>query len=390
MGGLVAVLAFLSALAPLSIDMYVPAFPAMARSLAVPAASIQFSMTACLVGIVLGQLVVGPLSDKIGRRRPLLLGTAAFVGFSLLAAIAPSAGLLVGARFLQGFCGAVGMVVARAVLTDQLRGTELAKAYSVLIMVIGVAPVIAPVIGAAVLRVAPWNAIFVVLAAAGLIALLLAARLVPESHPEHLRTTGNLGASTRPMIELVALKRFLGMVLTLGAASAGMFAYISGSTFVFQEHYGMSPTGYSIVFAVNSAAVILSSMVFGCLSAHFPLERLLPLGIGLSLTGALAQVLFDVVHGDTMVVTWICLFVTQLGLAWIIGSTMTLGQTLAQHASGAGSALLGAGQFILGAAIAPVVGFFGTGGPLPMAVIMLVAYAVAVLVWFALGRTEPS
>lgn len=147
MGGLVAVLAFLSALAPLSIDMYVPAFPAMARSLAVPAASIQLSMTACLVGIVLGQLVVGPLSDKIGRRRPLLLGTAAFVGFSLLAAIAPSAGLLVGARFLQGFCGAVGMVVARAVLTDQLRGTELAKAYSVLIMVIGVAPVIAPVIG---------------------------------------------------------------------------------------------------------------------------------------------------------------------------------------------------------------------------------------------------
>ncbi len=384
--GLVAVLAFLSALAPLSIDMYVPAFPQMTQSFGSTPASIQLSMTACLVGIVMGQLVMGPRSDRLGRRRALLVGTLCFVGFSLLAAIASSVPLLVGARFLQGFTGAIGMVVARAVLNDLLEGAALAKAYAVLIMVIGVAPVIAPVIGAAVLRVASWRAIFAVLAASGLAAVALAARAVPESLPEHLRTSGGVRESVRPMVELLTVRPFVGMVLTLGCASAGMFAYISGSTFVFQEHYGMSPAAYSGVFAVNSLAVILSSMVFGRLSARHSLDHLLPCGIAISVLGAVAQVIFDATHGDTMAVTWICLFVTQLGLAWIIGSTMTLGQSLAQHASGAGSALLGGGQFALGAAIAPVVGASGTGSPFPMAVIMLCAYALCGLVWFSLAR----
>ncbi len=384
--GLVAVLAFLSALAPLSIDMYVPAFPQMTQSFGSTPASIQLSMTACLVGIVMGQLVMGPRSDRLGRRRALLVGTLCFVGFSLLAAIASSVPLLVGARFLQGFTGAIGMVVARAVLNDLLEGAALAKAYAVLIMVIGVAPVIAPVIGAAVLRVASWRAIFAVLAASGLAAVALAARAVPESLPEHLRTSGGVRESVRPMVELLTVRPFVGMVLTLGCASAGMFAYISGSTFVFQEHYGMSPAAYSGVFAVNSLAVILSSMVFGRLSARHSLDHLLPCGIAISVLGAVAQVIFDATHGDIMAVTWICLFVTQLGLAWIIGSTMTLGQSLAQHASGAGSALLGGGQFALGAAIAPVVGASGTGSPFPMAVIMLCAYALCGLVWFSLAR----
>ena len=384
--GLVAVLAFLSALAPLSIDMYVPAFPQMTQSFGSTPASIQLSMTACLVGIVMGQLVMGPRSDRLGRRRALLVGTLCFVGFSLLAAIASSVPLLVGARFLQGFTGAIGMVVARAVLNDLLEGAALAKAYAVLIMVIGVAPVIAPVIGAAVLRVASWRAIFAVLAASGLAAVALAARAVPESLPEHLRTSGGVRESVRPMVELLTVRPFVGMVLTLGCASAGMFAYISGSTFLFQEHYGMSPAAYSGVFAVNSLAVILSSMVFGRLSARHSLDHLLPCGIAISVLGAVAQVIFDATHGDTMAVTWICLFVTQLGLAWIIGSTMTLGQSLAQHASGAGSALLGGGQFALGAAIAPVVGASGTGSPFPMAVIMLCAYALCGLVWFSLAR----
>lgn len=380
------VLASLSAMAPLAIDMYVPAFPEMATSLGASTSAIQLSMTACLIGLVVGQLVIGPLSDSTGRRRPLLAGTAAFVVFSLIAAAAPTVEILTGARFLQGMAGAAGMVVARAVLTDTFHGAALAQKYAVLSMVIGVAPVIAPVIGGAIVTVAPWRVIFLVLALVGAILFAAVLAWVHESLPAQRRTTGGLRSTLSAMGALVRNRPFMGYVLTLAAASAGLFAYISGSSFIFQEHYGVSAGTYSLIFAVNALAMVAASFAFGRLARRVRLNRLLLLGTLTSLAGALAQVLVDLTTGGSLATTWILLFITQLGIAWITAGAMTIGQTLTHHSSGAGSAILGGGQFTLGAIAAPVVGLFGTQSPLPMAVIMLIAYALSTLALLTLAR----
>ena len=385
-GVLITVLAALSAMAPLAIDMYVPAFPRMAASLGASASAIQLSMTACLVGLVVGQLVIGPLSDSRGRRAPLLVGTLAFIVFSLASAAAPNAAILTGTRFLQGIAGAAGMVVARAVLTDRFHGPALAQKYAILSMVIGVAPVVAPVVGGAIIGVAPWRMIFVALAAIGLVQLMAVARWVPESLPVEQRARGGLTTTLRAMGQLLHHRAFVGYVLTLSAASAAMFAYISGSSFVFQDHYGVSPGFYSAIFAVNASAMVVASFAFGRLARRTPVTRLLGIGVAIALAGSLAQVLIDLTSGGTLTSTWICLAVTQFGIAWITAGTMTMGQTLARGASGAGSALLGGGQFTLGAIVSPLVGMFGAGSPLPMAVIMLIGYGLAALALLAVAR----
>lgn len=384
---LIMVLAALSALAPLAIDMYVPAFPEMASTLGASSAAIQLSMTACLIGLVVGQLVIGPLSDSMGRRRPLLAGTLAFVIFSIAAALAPTAEILTATRFLQGIAGAAGMVIARALLTDKFHGPALAQKYTVLSMVIGVAPVIAPIIGGTIITtLGSWRTIFYVLAALGALLFIAILIWVDETLPADARMTGGLKATLSAMSTLLRNRTFMGYVATLAAASAGLFAYISGSSFVFQEHYGVSAGFYSMIFAVNALAMVAASFAFGRFAQTVSIPKLLLTGTLVSLAGALAQVIVDVTTGGTLATTWIFIFITQLGVAWVTAGTMTIGQTLARGSSGAGSALLGGGQFTLGAIAAPIVGLFGTQSPLPMATIMLIAYAAALLSLVLIAR----
>jgi DHA1 family bicyclomycin/chloramphenicol resistance-like MFS transporter len=231
----------LSAFGPLSLDMYLPGLPQLGRELHASASATQLTLTACLAGLALGQLVAGPLSDRLGRRRPQLAGVALYAGASLLCALSPSIGVLILLRFVQGAAGAAGIVIGRAVVRDLYEGDAAARLFSSLMLVGGVAPILAPVIGGQLLQVTDWRGIFVVLAGLGAALLAAAVFFLPESLPPERRSSDGLPGTGRALRLLAADRRFTGYALTSGFVMGAMFSYIAGSPFVLQEIYGLSP-----------------------------------------------------------------------------------------------------------------------------------------------------
>ncbi|MEE4489549.1 multidrug effflux MFS transporter [Streptomyces sp. BE230] len=385
-GALIAVLGALTAVAPLATDMYVPGFPSMGATLHASSSAVQLTLTAFLVGMVVGQLLIGPLSDGWGRRRLLLAGSAGFVLFSLLCAVAPNVELLTAARFLQGFAGAAGMVLARAVITDCFRGADVPRYFALLSQILGIAPIAAPVIGGAVLSLSTWRAVFVTLAVLGALLMFAVLKKVPETLPPERRHSGGLGGTFRTMGTLLRHRAFMGYVLVLGFTSAALFAYISGSSFVFQNVHGVSPTAYSLIFASNAVGMLIAGVTFARLSARVRLNTLLIAGLTVSGIGAVALVALPAVTGENLAVTWICLFVAISGIAIIFPSTMSIGQSLGRSAPGAASALIGGLQFLFGAVASPLVGLFGEDSATPMAVIILIALALAGVCLVLLAR----
>lgn len=383
---LLVVLGSLTAVAPLATDMYVPGFPAMGAALRTNSSAVQLTMTAFLLGLVVGQLLLGPLSDSLGRRRLLLGGAAGFAVFSLACAAAPDVYVLIAARFLQGVAGAVGMVLARAVITDRFTGADVPRHFAVLSQILGVAPVAAPVLGGAVLAVSTWRTVFVVLCLVGVLLLLGVLTKVPESLPPERRHRGGPAGTYRAMGGLMRDRAFLGYVLVLGLASGALFAYISGSSFVFEHVHGVTTGTYSLVFAVNAVGMLLGGAAFARLARRFRLNALLSAGVAVAGTGALAQVLVTAAFGETMAGTWITLFVVMCGIGTLIPATMSLGQNIGRAAPGAASALLGGLQFLCGAVASPLVGLFGEDSSLPMALVMLVSLALAALALILLVR----
>ncbi|MFI6451779.1 multidrug effflux MFS transporter [Streptosporangium amethystogenes] len=383
---LVLVLGALTAVAPLAVDMYVPGFPSMGESLHTSSSAIQLTMTAFLVGLVMGQLVIGPMSDGLGRRRLLLGGVIGFVLTSLLCVLAPNAGILTAARFLQGVSAAAGMVLSRAIITDRFHGRDIPRYFAILSQILGIAPVAAPVLGGAVLAVSTWRAIFVVLAAIGVLLVIAVVVKVPESLPPERRHRDGLGGNFRAMGRLVGHRGFMGYVLVLAFTSASLFSYISGSSFVFERLHGVSATGYSMIFAVNAIGMLLAGITFGRLASRVPLNRLLTVSTGVSLLGALAQVVLVATVGETFVGTWITLFVSMSAIGMVFPAVMSLGQTLGRATPGAASALMGGLQFLFGAITAPIVGLFGESSSMPMAIIILITLLLAVLALVTLAR----
>jgi DHA1 family bicyclomycin/chloramphenicol resistance-like MFS transporter len=383
---LILVLAALTAVAPLATDMYVPGFPALGRTLHASSSAVQLTMTAFLAGLVIGQLIIGPISDGIGRRRLLIGGTTGFAAFSVLCALAPNIGVLTGARFLQGTAGAAGMVLARAVITDHFHGADLPRYFAVLSQIMGIAPIAAPILGGAVLSVASWRAVFIVLAVLGVLLLLGVLRKVPESLPPERRDRDGIASTFNAMGTLLKHRAFLGYALTLGFSAAALFTYIAGSSFVFEDLHGVSASMYSLIFASNAFGMLIAGAFFSRLAPRVRLNTLLTVGVAIATSGALAQVVLRLVLGETLAGTWISLFVTITGVGLVFPATMSIGQALARHASGAASAVLGGLQFLLGALASPLVGLFGTGSSLPMALIMLITTACATLALLALAR----
>ncbi|HWG23927.1 multidrug effflux MFS transporter [Actinospica sp.] len=383
---LVLVLSALTAVAPLATDMYVPGFPALGRTLHAGSSAVQLTMTAFLAGLVIGQLVFGPISDGIGRRRLLIGGTAGFTVFSLASAIAPNIAALTATRFLQGVAGAAGMVLARAVLTDRFHGAELPRYFAALAQIMGIAPIAAPVLGGLVLSISTWRAVFVVLAALGIVLLLGVLRAVPESLPPERRHGGGIGSTFRAMGSLVRFRAFMGYVLTLGFAAAALFSYIAGSSFVFEDIHGVSASVYSLIFATNAVGMLVGGFCFSRLAHRVRLNKLLTAGVVIATIGTSAQVALRLLVGETLAWTWITLFVSIGAIGLIFPSTMSIGQGLGRRAPGAASALLGGFQFLLGALASPLVGVFGTTSSLPMAAIMLISMACACLALFGLAR----
>jgi Bcr/CflA subfamily drug resistance transporter len=385
-GLLIVILGALTAVGPLATDMYVPGFPSMGTTLDASSSAVQLTMTAFLVGLVVGQLVIGPVSDSIGRRALLIWGTAGFTVFSVLCAVVPSVELLTVGRFLQGACGAVGMVLARTVIMDLFSGADIPRYFALLSQILGVAPVFAPIIGGAILAVSTWRATFLVLAVVGIALVLCVTTKVPESLPAERRTTGGLGKSFATMTTFLADRTFMGYVLVLAFGSAAMFVYIGGSSFVFENLHGVSSTMYSLIFATNAVGMLIAGAIFARFSRSIKMNTMLMIASAVTILGALGQLVVLAIVGETLAGTWICLFVSMTGLGLIFPAATTLGQSLGRRAPGAASALLGGLQFLFGAVASPIVGLFTESSSMPMATIMSVAFIAGAISLLALSR----
>ncbi|MEU5664637.1 multidrug effflux MFS transporter [Streptomyces longwoodensis] len=383
------VLGGLTAIPALSMDMYLPALPEVSRTLHAPAASVQLTLTACLAGMALGQLVVGPMSDRWGRRRPLLAGLAVYVIATALCAAAPDVELLVVLRLAQGLAGSAGIVIARAMARDVYDGVALARFFSTLMLIAGVAPVAAPLIGGQVLRVTDWRGVFVVLTVVGaLLGALVWARLPETLEPAH-RHAGGVGQALRSMRGLLADLPFAGYVLSGGFAFAALFAYISASPFVVQEIYGASPQTFSLLFGLNSVGLVAAGQLNGkVLVGRVPLERVLAAGLALLVLASTALLLMSAgVFGAVgLAPVAAALFVLMSAMGLTLPNAQTLALVRTRHSAGAASALLGTASFLVGAVASPLVGVAGEHTAVPMALVQLTASLVAVACFVGMCR----
>ena len=385
---LVVVLGALSTFGPLSMDMYLPSLPSIAKELQAGTSTVQLSLTACVAGLALGQLVAGPLSDSVGRRRPLLFGLAGFVVASLLCAFSPSIQVLLALRLVQGLCGATGLVIARAIVRDLYSGVAAARFFSRLMLVSGLAPILAPLVGGQLLRVTTWRGVFVFLAIVGVLIFLAALFGTPETRPAGLRHARGAGRTAATFGRLLRDPHLVGYALACGLGFATMFAYISGSSFVIQDIYGASPQLFSAVFAVNALGLALLGQVNGQLVSRFALRKLMTVGLLINGAAALA-VLAGVtanLHGlAPLLVPLFCVVASQ-GL--ILPNGTALAMQSHPESAGTASALVGAIQFTLGAIVAPLVGLGGSHTALPMALVMA-AVAVSALAVVRLTVRRP-
>lgn len=383
------VLGGLTAVPPLSMDMYLPALPEVTQALGAPAATVQLTLTACLAGMALGQIVVGPMSDKWGRRRPLLIGLLIYIAATLICAFAPTASLLIGFRLLQGLAGAAGIVIARAVVRDLYDGVEMARFFSTLMLISGVAPVVAPLIGGQVLRFTDWRGIFAVLTVIGVLLTVVVWRKLPETlAPEHRHSGGTVEA-LRTMRGLLADRVFTGYMLAGGFAFAALFAYISASPFVVQEIYGASPQTFSLLFGINSIGLIVVGQINGkVLVGRVSLDKALSWGLTFITLASAALLLMALgVFGDVGLVPISAgLFVLMSAMGLTMPNTNTLALLRTSHAAGSASALLGTSSFLVGAVVSPLVGIAGEHTAVPMGVVQLVCSLAAVACFLGLCR----
>jgi MFS transporter, DHA1 family, multidrug resistance protein len=388
---LVLVLGALSAIGPLTIDTYLPALPELTTELSATDSQAQLTITGLLVGLGIGQLIIGPWSDVVGRRRPLLLGLAAHGFMSLLCAVAPSIELLIVTRTLQGLCGAAVAVVAMATVRDLFSGVRAAQLLSRLILVLGIAPIVAPSVGSALLQWTSWRGIFVVLAVAAVALLAVAWFGLPETLPDDRRRPGSIRGSLRAYGALFSDRLFLIMVGVAGLMFATLFAYIAGAPFLLQEIFGLSPQQFGLAFSSTAVGLILMTQLNPILLRRYSPVQVLTAGVVVAFLSAL-----------TLLATAVTEFGGLLGIMiplWFVVSCAGLSFpnapaiALSRHgeAAGTAAALLGATQFVIGGAVAPVVGAFANGTAVPMAAIVVGTTGVAAtLILSARRRLEAS
>lgn len=379
----VVVLGCLIALGPLTIDMYLPAFPRIASEFDATGSQVQFTLTGMLLGLSVGQLFIGPLSDAFGRRRPLMVGLAVHCLASLVCSIAPTVELLAAVRIVQGFSGAAVSVTAMAMVRDQFSGVAMARLMARLILVIGLAPIIAPSLGGVMLTWWDWRAIFVALALAALLLIGVAWVGLAETLPPERRRAARISSSLGAYAALLRDGRFLALAVIGGAMMATLFAYVAGASFVLQDGFGLSERTFAIVFGLNAAGFVIGSQLNPVLLRRFSLERVLTGGILAALTGGLILVLTSTTGfgGLAGVLAPLALVMGSAGFS--MPNTPAL--ALEHHAGEAGTAaaVLGSFQFGVGGLIAPLVGAFGTSTALPMGSVMVGMAGTAALLMFA-------
>ncbi|HEX3616393.1 MAG TPA: multidrug effflux MFS transporter [Solirubrobacteraceae bacterium] len=369
-------LAALASFGPLSTDMYLPGLPSLTRDLHTSAAAANLTLTASVLGLGLGQLIAGPASDQLGRRRPLLVGLAGFALASALCAAAPSVWVLTAVRLVQGLCGGAGIVIARAIIRDLYGGTQAARMYATQMAITGVAPILAPLIGGGVLTVSSWRGVFLVLTATGVCLVALATRSVPETLPVAQRSGGGMRASVRMLGGLVSDRAFTPYCVAFACSFGAMFAYISGGSYVLENVYGISPQLFSAIFAGNSLGFMALSHLSARVVDRFGSMRLLRWGLVAVCAGALGVLAVTADRGAIWVLL-IVLFCVVAANGLALSNGVAAAMASRPQALGSASALLGLAQFGLGAAIAPLVGLGGARDALPMGIVMAACGAVA-------------
>jgi DHA1 family bicyclomycin/chloramphenicol resistance-like MFS transporter len=386
---LVLILGSLSAFGPLSIDMYLPAFPSLSKDLHAGPSAVQLTLTACLIGLAVGQLVAGPLSDTLGRRRPLLVGLVCYTVLSAACFVAPSVYALAGLRLLQGFGGSAGLVIAGAAVRDRYAGVAMARFLSTLMLVNGLAPIVAPVIGGQLLRVTSWRGVFVVLTGFGLVLLVACIAWFDESLPPERRRPGSLPDTMRSFGELLRDRKFAGYALAGGLAFAAMFAYISGSSFVLQDIFGLSPQQFGLVFGTNALGIVVVGQLNRWLVNRFAPRLLLAIGLAAATAGG-ALLVVAVLAGWGLPALLPGLFAVVASIGIVLPNTRALATADYPDLAGTSSALLGVSQFAIGGLVAPLIGLGGTGTALPMVVVIAALTVLALVVFVLMTRPRPA
>lgn len=360
------VLGLLSAIGPFAIDMYLPALPDIGRSLGAEVGAVQLTLTAFFLSIGLGQLLYGPVSDMVGRKPPLYAGLALFTLASIGCALATDIHTLVALRFLQGLGAAAGMAIPRAIVRDLHTGAEAARLMSLLMLVFSVSPILAPLAGSGVIALTGWRGVFWVVALAAVAGMLMVRGGLAETRSEAERVDSSLGSALRAYGVLLRDRHYLGLVLIGAFAMAGFFVYLAGSPFVLINHYGLSPTQYSLAFGLNAAAFIGSAQLTGPLGRRFGLARLAKGAVtacGLVMATLLAYYLGG---GDRLLVLVSLYFVASAFMGLVIPTVSVLALEAHGSIAGTASALMGTLQMLCGAVAMGIVGLFANGQPLPM------------------------
>lgn len=366
----------LSAMGPLATDMYLAALPRITEDLHTRASTVQLTLSACMVGLAAGQLVVGPLSDQFGRRRPLLVGSVVCVLAALGCALAPTIGLLILCRFLLGFSGSAGVVVARSMITDLTESAQTARYMNLMMMVNGLAPIIAPALGGGLLAVSTWRWVFVALTAVTALMAVGAVLLAPESLPVQERHSGGLRAMGRGFLVMLRRPRYMGFTLAFIGTFGMLFSYISGSAYVLQNILGLGPTQFSLAFGLNSLGILLASSLSAWLLRWMRPESIARGGLVMVVAASLLY-LWNAVTGPQLAPTMVLLFLCASGMGLVGGNTTSLALEDGRDRAGTASALLGAAQFAMGALVSPLVSLGGPDTAVPMAVMMLVCSVLA-------------
>ncbi|GHJ53710.1 putative multidrug resistance transporter, Bcr/CflA family protein [Nonomuraea sp. TT08I-71] len=382
---LVLVLGSLIAIGPLTIDMYLPALPAITADLETTSAAVQLTLTGTLAGLALGQLLIGPLSDAVGRRLPLLAGIALHILASLLCVVAPTVQVVGVLRVLQGLGVAATSVVAMAVVRDLFSGAAFARLFSRLMLVMGAAPILAPTLGSALLRWSDWRGVFVALAVFGLLLVVVAAVGLRETLPAERRRHGGLAAVGRDYRALLRDRTFVGLVLVAGLAMAALFAYVAGSSFVFQERYGLDEQQFGLAFGAGAVGLITATQLNVRLLRRYTPQRILVTALAVGTAAGLVLLTFAAtgVGGLAAVLASLWVVLASAGLAMPNAPALALSRH--GEAAGTAAALLGAVQFGVGALAAPLVGVLGTGS-VAMAAVVAGGMAVALVVLLIVVR----
>jgi DHA1 family bicyclomycin/chloramphenicol resistance-like MFS transporter len=381
-------LALIVGVSPFATDMYIPALPAIARDLGTTPSAVQLSLTAFLVAFAVGQLLVGPVSDGIGRRPMLVVGTALFAFASVGCALAPDVVTLVVARVAQGLAGAAGAVAGRAMVSDVTSGTRMAKVFGTLAAINAIGPVVAPLAGGAVLTVGTWRLMFVVLAVLGAVFFVAVVLRFRETLPPERRGGVGFAANGQRIRELLAIPRFRAYVLSGVLSTVGFFAYIATSSFVFQSEFGFSEGLYTLVFATNASMMIVTTLLFGRLVGRVTEDALLTLGLVVGTVGATA-VFVSALLGLGPVPVWCSLAVVTAAWGFVLPAAMTRTQHVGAAHPGTAAVLQGGLTFGIGGLGTPLAGALG-GTALAMGGVMAALMAAAVVVQVTATRRNRS